>query len=157
MGTKLLSYSKINFSPFLFDRELRTEYDEVTHAYRMHMEKDQENMEMELEEKTATYYMNSLKFNYNYQVLDRKNTENANQLVYEEKKRNWLKLVNAAAALRKQIKDEKDGFQTKCFEISDYCVKMRDRLTKLDVRAKDAVRDNESKVRFSCCFSLFFS
>ncbi|XP_037026905.1 dynein regulatory complex protein 1 homolog [Bradysia coprophila] len=126
-------------------RELRTEYDEVTHSFRMIMEKDQENMEMELEEKTATYFSNSLKFNYNYQVLEKKNTENANQIVYEAQKKIWLKLVNLASNLRKEISETKNTFKTKSFEIEDNCQKIRDRLSKLEVKAKIAIRDNESK------------
>lgn len=128
-------------------RELRTEYDEVTHAYRMNMEKDQENMEIELEEKTAMFFLNSLKFNYNYQVLEKKNTENANQLVYEGQKKSWLKLVNLATKLRKEIREAKNSFKTKTFDIEDHCEKIRDRLSKLEVKSKNAIRDNESKVR----------
>ncbi|KAG4075673.1 hypothetical protein HA402_003498 [Bradysia odoriphaga] len=126
-------------------RELRTEYDEVTHSFRMIMEKDQENMEMELEEKTAMYFYNSLKFNYNYQVLEKKNTENANQIVYEAQKKIWLKLVTSASNLRKEISEAKNSFRTKSLEIDDHCQKIRDRLSKLKVKAKIAIRDNESK------------
>lgn len=111
------------------------------------MEKDQENMEMELEEKTANYFLNSLKFNYNFQVLEKKNSENVNQMIYEEKKKNWLKLVNNAADLRKQIKEQKSAFETKTFEITDHSEKIRDRLSKLKVKARNAAADNESKVR----------
>lgn len=128
-------------------RELRTEYDEVTHAYRMHMEKDQENMEMELEEKTSTYFLNSLKFNYNYQVLEKKSADSVNQMVYEEKKKHWLKLVNCATDLRKQIKEAKSVFETKTYDIADRSEKMRDRLSKLKVKTKNAAADNESKVK----------
>lgn len=113
----------------------------------MHMEKDQENMEMELEEKTSTYFLNSLKFNYNYQVLEKKNTENVNQMVYEEKKKNWLKLVSSATDLRKQIKETKSVFKSKSTDIADQTGKIRDRLSKLEVKAKNAAADNESKVR----------
>lgn len=125
---------------------MRTEYDEVTHSFRMHMEKDQENMEMELEEKTATYFLNSLKFNYNYQVLEKKNTENVNQMVYEEKKKNWLKLVNTANDLKRQIRELKTVFATKTYDITKHSEKIRDRISKLEVKAKNAAADNESKV-----------
>lgn len=134
------------FFPFCLFRELRTEYDEVTHAYRLHMEKDQENMEMELEEKTATYFLNSLKFNYNYQVLEKKNTENVDQMVYEDKKKNWVKLMNSATDLRGQIKESKSVFETKRYEIADQSEKIRDRISKLDVKIKNAAAENESKV-----------
>lgn len=137
-------------------RELRTEYDEVTHAFRMHMEKDHENMEMELEEKTATYFLNSLKFNYNYQVLEKKNTENVNQMVFEEKKKNWLKLVNCATDLRKQIREKKRLFETKAYDIADNSEKIRDRLSKLKVKAKNAAADNESKVSSQLHFKSKF-
>lgn len=112
----------------------------------MHMEKDQDNMEMELEEKTAMYFLNSLKFDYNYQVLEKKNTENVNQVVFEEKKKNWLKLVNCATDLRKQIKEKKRVFETKAYDIADNSEKIRDRLSKLKVKAKNAAADDESKV-----------
>lgn len=112
----------------------------------MHLEKDQEHMEMELEETTATFFMSSMKFNYNYQVLERKNTENANQIVYEGQKKRWLKLVNVATNLRKEIGECKDSFTRKTREIEDHCGKIRDRLSKLKVKAKNAIRDNESKV-----------
>lgn len=110
------------------------------------MEKDQENIEMELEEKTATYFLNSLKFNYNYQVLEKKNTENVNHMIYEDKKKNWLKLVNNATDLRKQIKETKSSFEKQTYEIADHTEKIRDRLLKLEVKSSNAAADNESKV-----------
>lgn len=121
----------------------------MTHAFKINMEKDLENIEMELEEKTATYFLNSLKFNYNYQVLEKKNTENVNQMVYEEKKKHWLKLVNTASELRKEIKEAKSSFEKQTFEITDHTDKIRERLSKLEVKASNAFAENESKVSVS--------
>lgn len=118
----------------------------MTHAFKINMEKDQESIEMELEEKTATCFLDSLKFNYNYQVLEKKNTDNVNQMIYETKKKNWLKLVNNATNLRKEIKETKSTLQKQTFEITDHTDKIRDRLLKLEVKANNAAADNESKV-----------
>lgn len=126
--------------------ELRIQHDEVTHSIKMQMEHDQEKIEMELEEMTATYFFNSLKFNYNYQVLEKKNIENVNKKVFEEKKKNWFKVLHIVSDVRKQIKETKSTFHAKSIEITDHTEKFRDRLLKLEVKVFNGARVNESKV-----------
>lgn len=85
--------------------------------------------------------------------MDKKNTENVNQMAYEGKKKNWLKLVNTSSNLWKQIKETRNEFETKSYDITDNCEKMRDRLSKSEVKTKNTILDNETKVRFTVSFA----
>ncbi|KAJ6637369.1 hypothetical protein Bhyg_10099, partial [Pseudolycoriella hygida] len=64
------------------------------------------------------------------------------------KKKYWLKLVNNASDLRKQIKESKSTFEKKTSEIAEHCEKMRERIAKLEVKVKNAAADNESKFQY---------
>ncbi|CAD7088159.1 unnamed protein product, partial [Hermetia illucens] len=85
------------------------EHEELTRETRIRLEKDAEALQLELRSVKHNVLLNSEKLDYNYQVLQKADDENA--ITVSQQKRRLAKLNEAVLGLKKKIRETKSNSQ----------------------------------------------
>lgn len=128
---------------------IKLEHEENTRAARMRMELDQQQLQIELEQLKAMGLMNSEKFDYNYEILQKKVDDNARCRNLE--KRHLVKLKETLSFLKKQQIERKQTFAQESKKINIEIVRFHDSFVELENRADHDAMINNKKV-----IDLFF-
>lgn len=123
---------------------IKFDHIETTSRARINLESYQENMQIELQKLRAKCLINSEKFDYNYQLLQKKGDENVKVRLQE--KRRLAQLRETAMSLRTQINDAKSNLHRNSEKMDKEIVRFHGSFMELECRADMYASNNDKKV-----------
>lgn len=123
---------------------------ETTGRARINLESYQEEMQIDLQKLRAKCLINSEKFDYNYQILQKKGDENVK--VRMQEKRRLAQLRETAMSLRTQINDARSSLHRTAAKMDKDIVRFHGSFMELECRADMYASNNDKKVMI---FSLY--
>lgn len=119
---------------------------EKTRSIQFQLATDYETLQSELEHIKCECMQNSEKFDYNYQVLQKKTTENV--LIRNQEKRRLASLREILQTLKEKIRNERKTFSIDEKTIVRDICRFGERIEKLENQANKDAKANEKKVSF---------
>jgi dynein regulatory complex protein 1 len=138
---RLMEARRENERKYTLEREIRsqTNQDQLSGIYtvdyeaynslKIKLENDIHLLEQQLAQMKATYQLNMEKLEYNYQVLKKREDENAGILAGQ--KRRITKLTDHLNNLKLKVAKQEKGFQQECVSLDDDYKRMTEQLKQL--------------------------
>lgn len=123
---------------------IKFDHIEATGRARINLESYQEEMQIDLQKLRAKCLINSEKFDYNYQILQKKGDENVKVRLQE--KRRLAQLRETAMSLRKQINDARSNLQRTSEKMDKDIIRFHGSFMELECRADTYASNNDKKV-----------
>lgn len=131
-----------------FSRELlriKLNHEEVTRSMRLYLEKEKQDLQVDLRQYKAKIFLDSDKFLYNYYVLQKQNHENV--LILNEERRNLAKLQGKVILVRQQLNENVSLFRNESKNLNLNISKLISGIDLLERNIVGLVNNNEIKVR----------
>lgn len=125
-------------------RKICVKQEEITRATKIRMEKDAEQLEVELRKTRYNILMNSEKIDYNYQVLQKRNEENV--ILNNQQKRRVAKLKESIAMMKDKLNGLKHSNKATVEHLTQDIQKLHDSIKDLQIKAEQSQQDNIRKV-----------
>lgn len=122
---------------------IKLEHDEITRSTRIRLEKDNQDLQIELENLKGNVLLNTDKLDYNFQILKRREEENI--IIKNQQKRRISKLNETVTHLKKKIDDLQKKSQTEIGKLMDEIQKWRKKLINLEEKSDNMLEINEQK------------
>lgn len=113
--------------------KLRWNFHEKYREYKIKLENDAENMQLELENIKALALLNSEKLDYNYQILKKREDENI--IIKSQQKRRINKLQDIINGLRKKIRDYEKNSRELMEKLTRQIHKLHSDIMKIEAKA----------------------
>lgn len=123
---------------------IKFDHIETTGRARINLESYQEEMQIDLQKLRAKCLINSEKFDYNYQILQKKGDENVKVRLQE--KRRLAQLRETAMSLRTQINDARSNLHRTAEKMDKDIVRFHGSFMELECRADMYASNNDKKV-----------
>lgn len=123
---------------------ISTEQEDITRGTRIRLERDAENLQLELRNTKNNILMNCEKLDYNYQILQKKNEETT--IVNNQQKRRVGRINENIATLKKQISDTKVSSEHTIKKLSEEVVRLHSKITDLECKTEQFHINNLKKV-----------
>lgn len=123
---------------------IRLDHAEATRTARIRLEKDEQTVYGDLQDMRALCMLNSEKFDYNYQILAKKNDENVT--VRNQQKRRLAQARDHVLQLRKEINDIRNMYETSAAKCKQEVIRFHTSFMDLEKRADEYAKINDNKV-----------
>lgn len=122
---------------------VRLEHAEITRAARIQLERDEQQVHLDLQQLRSHAALNSEKFDYNYQILAKKGDENVT--VRNQQKRKLAQMRDQAVLLRKEIAEVRENFTVSSAKCKQEVIRFHSSFMELETRADRYARINDKK------------
>lgn len=109
------------------------EHEELTRATRIRLEKDNQALQIELQNLKANVMLNSDKLDYNYQVLKKREDENV--IIRNQQKRRLSRLTETISQMKKKISETQTNFDCEKEKLTAEVMKMHRQIMDLEDKA----------------------
>lgn len=123
---------------------IRLDHAEATRAAQIRLEKDEQTVYGDLQQMRALCMLNSEKFDYNYQILAKKNDENVT--VRNQQKRRLAQCREHVLELRKEIGQIRSTYDSSAAKCKQEVIRFHTSFMDLEKRADRYARINDNKV-----------
>lgn len=123
---------------------IRLDHAEATRAARIRLEKDEQIVFGDLQQMRAVCMLNSEKFDYNYQILAKKNDENVT--VRNQQKRRLAQTREHVLELQKEINDIRAAYELSANKCKQEVIRFHTSFMELEKRADRYAKINDNKV-----------
>lgn len=119
------------------------EHEELTRATRIRLEKDNQALQIELQNLKANVMLNSDKLDYNYQVLKKREDENV--IIRNQQKRRFSRLNETISQMKKKISEAQTSFESEKDKLTAEVMKMHRQIMDLENKADTFSEINNKK------------
>lgn len=123
---------------------ITTEQEDITRSTRIRLERDAENLQLELRNTKNNILMNCEKLDYNYQILQKKNVENT--IINNQQKRRVARINENIATLKKKIAETTVSSEHTIKKLSEEVVRLHSKITDLECKTEQFHINNLKKV-----------
>lgn len=131
-------------------QNISQEHAELTRTTRIRLERDNEDLQVELEVLKANVLLNSDKLDYNFQVLKKREEENI--MVRNQQKRRLSRLNETIDNLKLKIKDLKQHSSVETFKLTEDIFKWRRKIFELEEKSVAMTEHNDHK--YNCIWKM---
>lgn len=124
-------------------QQISLKHAELTRTTRIRLERDNEELQVELELLKANVLLNADKIDYNFQILKKREEENV--LVRDQQKRRLARLNGTIDELKNKIKDLKKQSNLETFKLTEDILKWRRKIIELEEKSTAMTEHNDFK------------